>query len=72
MVRLPIGEQVGKKALDLHDYTGSDCAAGLLFSAAIETIVSLSQQRSEIVCHNLVHETLVICRERQNLNLPPG
>ena len=72
MVRLPIGEQVGKKALDIHDYTDSDCAAGLPFSAAIKPVVSLLQQRSEIVCHKLVHETLVMCRERQKLYPPSG
>ena len=28
------------------------------------------QQGAQVVCHNLPHETLVICREVQKLNLP--
>ena len=32
-------------------------------------ILNLLQEGAQLVCHNLPHETLVICREVQKLNL---
>ena len=69
MVKLPTGEQVAKKASDVHGYTDFDCATGLPFDEAIAPILSLLQEGAQVVCHNLPHETLVICREVQKLNL---
>ena len=69
MVKLPGGEHVAKKASDVHGYTDFDCSSGLPFSEAIVPILNLLQEGAQLVCHNLPHETLVICREVQKLNL---
>ena len=70
MVKRPIEEQVAEKASNMHGYTDSDCATCLPFSAAIAPILRLLQEGAQMVCHNLAHKTLVICREVQNLSLP--
>ena len=72
-IKLPKSYLISKKAVDVHGITDAACYEGQELSVALRPVIGFLQQGAEICCHNLRHETLVLCRELQKRSLvgPP-
>ena len=64
-IKLPDNEIISEKAFAYHGISDTACANGQDFALVLEPVISLLRQGAQICCHNLAHETLVICRELQ-------
>ena len=68
-IKLPKGYSIPEKVIQIHGITDAACSDGEELSVVLRPIIDLLQQGAEICCHNLRHETLVLCRELQKRNL---
>ena len=65
LIKLPDGESISKQAVGVHGVTDHACLQGQQLCTFLKSMVALLKQGAEICCHNLAHETLVLCREIQ-------
>ena len=65
VIKLPAGHSISQKAVNVHGITDAICHEGQELSEALRPVIVLLKEGAEICCHNLRHETLVICRELQ-------
>ena len=68
-IRLPDGQSISKQAIDVHGITDQICARGQQLTTVLHGVIGWLKQGAEICCHNLAHETLIVCREFQKRSL---
>ena len=68
-IQLPDGQSISKQAIDAHGITDQICARGQQLTTVLHAVIGWLKQGAEICCHNLAHETLIVCREFQKRSL---
>ena len=68
-IKLPENEIISEKAFAYHGISDTACANGPDLASVLKPVIALLRQGAQLCCHNLAHETLVICRELQKRTL---
>ena len=69
-IRLAEDESVVENASKFHGIRNDDCASGAMFEEVARRLGKvLEKPRARDICHNLIHEVFVFCREQQKRGL---